>query len=146
MQKIYLSLILVFLLSFTACSGVSELVKKPQVKVSSASLKSFSTTDATVNFSLQLNNPNAFAIKTEGLDYALNINGIQAAGGKLTNSINLAAGGSQTLELPVRFSFNNIKNLLPEILSSRRFNYKLAGSIHTRLLNVPFSKSGNLGL
>ncbi len=146
MKKIYLVMVTVLFLALTSCGAVKEFVKSPTVAVKGANLQNLSATGGTINFSLAVKNPNAFAIKTNGLDYGLMINGIKVVNGALNNKISLPANGVQTMQLPVKFGFANIKELIPNILSSRKLDYKLGGSIHTPLLNLPFSKSGKLGM
>ncbi len=146
MKKIYLVMVAVLFLALASCGAVKEFVKSPTVVVEGANLQSLSATGGTINFSLAVNNPNAFVIKTDGLDYGLMINGIEVINGSLNNKINLPANGVQTMQLPVKFGFANIKELIPNILRSRKLDYTLGGSIHTMLLNLPFSKSGKLGM
>lgn len=145
MRKILVLILMI--LTLGACSSVvNEFIKSPTVSIKAVNLQNLNAKEATINFSLAVKNPNAFAIKTDGLDYALVVNGIKVANGALNNKLNLGAGSTSSLQLPVSFGFSNIRHLVPQILSSRKIDYKIGGSIHTPLVNLPFSKSGKLGL
>lgn len=94
--------------------------------------------------SLRLDNPNAFDLQIEALDYALALNDQPVTQGKLPSKVALAAGSQSRLDVPVSVSFSRSALALYEILQrGGQMNYRLEldsqiGSSLPLLKSFPF--------
>jgi LEA14-like dessication related protein len=93
----------VFLLSL-ACSSV----QKPTASLRSADVAAVNAEGFTVNFDLDVANPNAFDLPLTDADYALSFGGVKVADDKLSPGGSIPAGGSTGVTIPVRLRFEDL--------------------------------------
>lgn len=88
------------------CSSLG--LQRPTAAVSGMSLGEVDATGLTLNFAVDLQNPNAVALPLSQADYALKLAGVQALSGKANPASSLPAHGKAALTLPVRLSFDDL--------------------------------------
>src|SRR5215204_6005880 len=104
-KKLSASLLLVLLcLADVGCSAV----QKPTASLKSATIGEATADGITVNFDLDLRNPNAFALPLGDADYALSLGGVKVIDDKLKPSGSIPAGGDLAFTLPVRLTFADL--------------------------------------
>lgn len=130
----------------TGCAVLQQVVKKPSVQVQSVSFHSQGLREGKLDSRLQVTNPNGFSLPVRTLSYRLRVNGHQLVEGKLSFDKNIPAHGSLVLNLPVRFQYQQVLNGLTSILQRRQASYQLAGELNLDLVQIPFSKSGQVNL
>ena len=145
-KKILMIVGVMALLSACASNGIKGVVERPEVSVEKVEMGKLSFSGGSAMFTVNIRNPNRFPIPLSGFDYGLRLNGIEVANGSREERVTIAAGESRSLEVPLVFSFTNMINLLPNLLSSRSLQYDLAGSIHFPWFNLPFNRSGGTSL
>jgi LEA14-like dessication related protein len=59
-------------------------------------------------FTVRIDNPNPFGVSLAGLDYALSVEGSAILSGDLDRGLQIAAGASSTVQIPVSVSYRNI--------------------------------------
>jgi LEA14-like dessication related protein len=138
-------------LVLTACSSLSGLVEKPGLSVADFNLVDANIFQQTFRIRLKVDNPNSFALPIVGMNYGLNIMGVDVADGTTANGVRVPANGTDYLEIDL--STNLMKSLpdLSEILKSggRDLSYNFKGNVkldNTFIKNVPFNKSGSFNL
>jgi LEA14-like dessication related protein len=135
-------------------SGTFPVVKVPTISASKLSVKDLSFTKAELELELNINNPNAFSIDLNDLDYEIDINGLRSISGSTGKSIEISEKGSSTLKIPVTFNLIELGRSAYQLLSSdKELEYSLTGNtnIDTSLpffkpSNYNFDRSGSLNL
>ena len=98
-----------------------------------------------------MDNPNSFSLPILGLNYGLNIAGIDVANGTTANGVNIPANGTDYLDIDL--STNLLKSLpeLSNVLKSggKDLSYNFKGNLNldnTFIKTVPFNKTGSFNL
>jgi LEA14-like dessication related protein len=137
------------------CIGCSALnVKSPTARVTGMDLRDMDTQGFTMNFAVDLANPNAVALPLAAVDYKLDLAGTGLANGQMNPGKSIPANGSQAVAVPVRLTYSN---LLAAEQAIRKVGwtipYKLAGGVAVDTgsplvgqLRVPLEYSGELPL
>jgi LEA14-like dessication related protein len=145
--------LLPFCLLSLACSATG--LEKPTASVKGMSLGSVNATGLTMNFDVDVANPNAFAVPLTTTDYGLSLGGTKVLDGKAQPGGELPAKGTRSLVLPVAITFENMMAAEQALVKSGgNVPYTLdaglsAGSGSALLgqsLRVPFTYSGTLPL
>jgi LEA14-like dessication related protein len=148
-----LALLIPICLLSVACSGAG--LQKPTAAVKGMSLGGVNATGLTMNFDVDVTNPNAVAIPLTTTDYGLSLGDTKVLDGKSDLTGDLPAGGTRSLVLPVAVTFENlmaaeqalvksggnVPYTLNAGLSAGRGNALLGQS-----LRVPLTYSGTLPL
>lgn len=144
------SLILVALL-MSSCSSLSSLVQKPGLSVADLSMVDGNLFQQTFRVRLKVDNPNSFALPILGLNYGLNIAGVDVADGTTANGVRIPANGTDYLDIDL--STNLLKSLpeLSNVLKSggKDLSYNFKGNLNLDnafIKKVPFDKSGSFNL
>ncbi|HEV7302213.1 MAG TPA: LEA type 2 family protein [Tepidisphaeraceae bacterium] len=117
-----------FCLLSLACAGAG--LEKPTAAVKGMSLGAINATGLTMNFDVDVTNPNAFAVPLTAADYGLSISGTKVLDGKAEPGGELPAKGTRSLVLPVAVTFENL-------LAAEQALVKTGG-------NIPFSLDAGL--
>ena len=92
-----------FLLSL-ACSSV----QRPTASLRSADVGAINAEGFTVNFDVDVANPNAFDLPLTNADYALSLGGVKVVDDKVSPSGSIPAGGRSGVTIPVRLRFEDL--------------------------------------
>ena len=117
-----------FCLLSLACAGAG--LEKPTASVKGMSLGAVNAAGLTMNFDVDVTNPNAFAVPLTAADYGLSISGTKVLDGKAQPGGELPAKGTRSLVLPVAVTFENL-------MAAEQALVKSGG-------NVPFSLDAGL--
>lgn len=146
----YFSFVLIALL-MSSCSSLSSLVEKPGLSVANFSMVDGNLFQQTFRVRLKVDNPNSFSLPILGLNYGLNIAGIDVANGTTANGVNIPANGTDYLDIDL--STNLLKSLpeLSNVLKSggKDLSYNFKGNLNldnTFIKTVPFNKTGSFNL
>lgn len=142
--------IITLLLSLYGCSSMpmlEQFVAKPKLAVADFSMSEASFLNQTFQIKLKVDNPNAFALPILGLDYGLNIAGVEVAKGNNTKSLTVPAGGTDYLDISVN---TNLLKTLPDLKSvlmggGKDISYAITGNVQTKnsfISSIPFAKTG----
>lgn len=140
------SLLLSSALLLQACSGVPGVVEHPKVSIDTIQVQDISLAQGTAVVTLNVNNPNAFPIPLQGIEYGLSLNGRQVARGDQTQNVTLAARQSVPVQIPITLNFNEILSLVPDAIRSRTVAYDLSGAVRLPFVKVPFQRQGGVGV
>lgn len=144
-----LNRILIVLLSallLQACTGVPGIVEQPKVSIQNVALQDISLTSGTARVTLNVSNPNAFALPIEGIEYGLRLNGTPVAGGEQIQKMHIGPRQVMPIEIPVKLNFSELLRLLPNAFREQRVQYDLSGSVRLPLIRVPFRRQGGVGV
>src|SRR5687768_4651783 len=89
------------------CSSLSN-VQKPTASVTAMTLGEVDAQGFTMNFGVNVSNPNPVALPLAGTDYKLGIGGVGVLGGKTQSQGSIPAKGSRDVTVPVSVAFDNL--------------------------------------
>lgn len=103
---------------------------------------------------LNVQNPNAFQLMVDDLNFDLEVNGLRSFSGNISNEILIGRKSDQTIELPFNISFLNAGMAAYRLLNSDEdLDYKLTGSTligsdlpYFKKSNFDFDKSGSVDI
>ena len=135
-------------------SGKIPVVKQPSISLANFSIESISMTGADLLVELDVQNPNAFQLMVDDLNFDLEVNGLRSFSGNISETINIDSKSAQTVKLPFNISFLNAGMAAYRLLNSDEdLDYKLSGStlIGSDLpffnkSNFNFDKSGSVDI
>ncbi len=130
------------------CASLDERLNpiQPRVFVDAIDIEDASLSGITALLTLNVENPNNFALNAKGLDYTMSLSGTDILSGESSSNMSVPALGSRKIEVPVRISYASLIEVLPKVFETGVANYNFSGSIHTRLFNIPFDKTDELKL
>jgi LEA14-like dessication related protein len=115
-------------------SGKLDIPKLPDISVEKIKIDSFSLTGARLKLTLGLKNPNAFAMKMDGLEYAAELGDVKLAEGNASMSNALGANGRSMMDLDLRLNFLELGRSARTLLSGSSARCRLTGNM---LMNTP---------
>ena len=129
-------------------------VQKPSAAITGMTVQDVNASGFTMNFGVDLNNPNTMALPLTAADYKLGLSGMNVAEGKANPEGSIPAGGSKHVTLPVTLTYENLLAAEQGIMKSGgNVPYALDGglSLNTGMpmlgnLRVPLQYSGTLPL
>ena len=135
-------------------SGQVPMVKLPRLSVKSIKLDRLNLTGADFDISLGIDNPNAWGLVVNALQYGLKINGTEWISGQTNERLQLNEKGESVLHLPFSLSFLKIGSSVYNIIANGKgLNYTFTGqtdlSSSLEMLGdfkLPFDLSGKIDL
>ena len=138
--------------------GTSGCVRRPEVALQAVEVSRLGLSGGSLLVTLEVTNPNSFALDSEQLTYALELEGVGQDGeeqwiefvtGTYDAPFSVAAGQSATVQLPVDFDYSRLGSSALALLRSQGLDYRARGTVMLRTplgtRAVPFKKQGTLG-
>ena len=116
------------LLAAVGCSGLN--VQRPTATVTGMAVQNVTPAGFTMNFGVDLTNPNAFALPLTTADYKVGLGGVGVADGKASPEASVPANGTASVSVPVTLTYE-------ALLQSEQAIVKSGG-------NVPYTFDGGL--
>ncbi len=138
----------IFIVFTQGCASLDQRLNpiQPRVLVDAIEIEDASLSGLTALLTLNVENPNNFALNARGLDYTMSLAGTGILSGESTSNMSVPALGNGKIEVPVRISYASLLEVIPKIFETGVADYNFSGSIHTRLFNIPFTKTDKLKL
>ncbi|RPH89987.1 MAG: hypothetical protein EHM72_19690 [Calditrichaeota bacterium] len=140
--------LLLLLVLFLGCATLQQLVMPPDVKIENVNIAGFSFQDITLDFTLLVNNPNAFGVSLAGYNYSFAVEGKEFLSADEKKQIDITAAGNSTLHIPITLNFQQLYQLMKQTENLDTLNYQLAGAFQPAGLlsgfTVPFNRKGSL--
>jgi len=141
-RKLYPVLSGLFALVFVIISGCASMdaikdaagIKDPDVSVAGVNITNLSADGLTLQFDLDVNNPNAIPLNLAGFDYALMLDGKQLMAGEQRDKINIKANGNSQVKVPISLKFSDLSKLISGGMDKDNLNYELKTAA---LVNLP---------
>lgn len=135
-------------------SGSIPLLKLPSVKMGGLKLKKLNLTSADIELGIKINNPNAFGMILNKLNYDLNINGQPWGSGVTSNAMNVNQKGESEIKIPLSLNFLQIGTGVYQMLrGGGALDYQLKGDVDLgstlpllQNLQLNFDRNGNANL
>ena len=135
-------------------SGEFPLLKLPKVKLAALKLKNLSLTGADLLLGVQLDNPNAFSMLLNGLQYQFEVGGRDWVSGSTEKATQVAEKGQGVIEIPISLNLLEMGTSVYRLLAGDKdLDYQLGGNLDlgTSLpllgaVSLPFDRSGSIEL
>ena len=149
MRKLALggSVAAVLLLATVACSSLGRSVfKEPVVTLRDVRLNGVGLTGGSMDVVLNVYNPNGYNLSATQMTYRLMVDSVQFADGLVQQRFDVAENDSNTVRIPVSFTYAGIGEAGRQLLNTGSINYRVAGglTVATPLGNftVPYDRTG----
>jgi LEA14-like dessication related protein len=91
------------------CVGCADLnLQRPTASVNGMAVQNVNASGFTMNFDVDVKNPNALELPIGAADYKLGLTGVNVVNGSATPAGAIPAGGSQRVTLPVMLTYENL--------------------------------------
>jgi len=135
-------------------TGDFPLPKLPTVSLEKLQMKRLSLSGADLVFGVRVDNPNAFAMTLEGMQYQLMVDGQPWASGETGQRISLPQKRDDLLEIPITLDFIRMGQAVYQSLSEgRRLDYQFRGDLDLTAslpllgrTHVPFDHFGQVAV
>lgn len=125
--------ILALALVGSGCASLLQMLRlvfqEPTLRFKSATVGDLTLTDATVNLTWELENPNPVGLSLASLDYGLFVEGNQVVAGAPPLGLTINPGGKSELVFPARVRFQDLAPVITTFLQKDTASYRAQGSI-----------------
>lgn len=151
-------LLLALLCSLTlGCKSLEGLgVKNPTAVVHNMNVRDIGAEGFTMDFDIEVDNPNGFALPLTNTDYRVALAGVDALSGDIAPAGSIPANGSARVTLPINVTYQQLLEVGEALASSNgkvpyRFNASLGADAESfgglmRDVKVPLEYEGTLDL
>jgi LEA14-like dessication related protein len=129
-----------------SCETLRQFIKKPTVSYESMEIRNMSLFEGTIAFNFIVKNPNPIGMSLDKLSYNLKIDGKEFVKGVLDKGVNLKAGGSDRVEIPITVNYLDLAGSLSSFLKKDSLSYDLSGAFEIMGFGIPFNTQGNLAV
>ena len=133
----------------TGCAQMT--MEKPTANIAKMSVQDINSSGFTMNFGVDVHNPNSKALPIKKADYQLMLSGTKVLEGKANPDEAIPAGGTRQIQVPVTLSYENLLAAKSAIIKSGgNLSYALDGGLSFDAggmfggLRVPMKYSGEL--
>lgn len=110
-------------------TGTLPVIKLPSLSVKGLDVKKLSFSSADLELDVAFNNPNAFGINLEDVDYNLEINGLTSISGALKQAFQIEKGSTETVKIPISINLLQLGMSAYQAISNKEdFEYTISGS------------------
>jgi LEA14-like dessication related protein len=117
----------------SGCAFLSQLLRsafvQPEVRFKGASLGAVTLSDATLNLTWELQNPNPVGISLASLDYAFFVEGKQVVAGTPASGLRIPPQGTADLSFPATVRFQDIAPVVQTFLEKDYASYRAQGTV-----------------
>ncbi len=110
-------------------TGALPAVHTPKISLDALDMRNLSFRGADLALRLNVDNPNAFGLALQSLDYDLGLAGSAVANGTTRTSAEFPSHGTGSIELPLHLDFLSAGRALFSALSGDRIDAKLSGQM-----------------
>ncbi len=145
MSRLRFALVFFGLVSLLGCAGTlhSE-VEPPEVYLSDIAPVEIGLFEQRLRVELRILNPNDFALEVTGLDFQLDVNGIQLARGLSNEEITVPRLGESIVSVMTSTTVIDIVRQIENLSQQQEMSYEIRGRFHlgnAAVGSVPFERS-----
>jgi LEA14-like dessication related protein len=131
-----------------SCAGLRERPEPPKISLAGLEIQEIGLFEQRYLVKLRLQNPNAFALDINGMNYEIFINDRPFAHGVSRNAVSLPSFGEDVLQVDVISNLNRIFEQLRNLEQGfdRPFSYRITGGmkLNNWPVKIPFQLDGEL--
>jgi LEA14-like dessication related protein len=133
-------LTLTSLLLSSACSGMGDYFKEPDIQLDRAIVRGISLSGGNLDLVVKVENPNQFALQGTKLQVGIDVEGSHLGDVTYDNAYAVPENGQTVVTLPLRFGWSGIGSAVRAALGSGDLPYTMKG-VATLSLPGGFSKA-----
>ena len=142
--------LLLVLLSSTACSGIGNNFKQPEIQLDHAVVRGIGLSGGNLDLVVKVENPNNFRLQGTRLEMGVEVEGQHLGDITYDDDFSVAENGTTTLTLPLRFGWAGVGSAVRAALGYGDLPYKMKGQAQIRTpwgrAEVPFTREGRVPL
>jgi len=135
-------------------SGFLPNVKIPKVSVGALKVSRINLTGADIELTVNMDNPNAFGLNLDKMQYLFQVNGKKWGAGETLKKISVGEKGTGSIKIPLQLNFLEMGTTAYQLLTGNGdVNYNLSGNLDLgstlKLLpntSLNFDKSGSVNI
>jgi len=135
----------------SGCSQMplDKVVKEPSLKVKNIAISHVGLNDIGLNLTLDVSNPNAYALALSGYDYRVRFNDHELVKGSTNEGFRVGAGQTSQVTVPFTIGFKDVMQLLDSMGDSNVLHYAVDATMRLdapvlNLFDLKTSKQGEL--
>jgi LEA14-like dessication related protein len=109
------------------CGGCSVFYRTPEITFGGVSIEGIGRRGASLEISLDVHNPNRYALGLGEMTYRLTLGGVEVTSGAARTPVYIEGKGSATVRLPASLEWNQLGAGGWELLTSGRVDYVVDG-------------------
>jgi LEA14-like dessication related protein len=121
-------------------------MQKPIAKLESVDVEKVDTKGAQLMFSLEVENPNDFALRVDSVKYQIEIGGKMMSTESINTPTEVAGKSTSIVRLPLTVQFADIFTSIGDFLRNEKTTYRLKGNARVGIFSLPFDESGEFKL
>ena len=130
----------------TGCASLNQFVQKPAATFHSVDITKADLVQSTAVFNFDVYNPNAFGIRARRITYDLKLNGMNFVKGQLDQGIELPAGATNQLQVPITLPYLDFYKSMAQLWRTKSADYALTGGFDVGPFTIPFQAHGTFNL
>ncbi len=156
LRTVWTPLALMALLVLSACTAG---FRQPEVELEGLQVAGLGLSGGTVLVNVRIRNPNPVGFRADDLQYELFLRNPAAEGdsawsrfaqGTYTERVTIGANATETVQIPVSFTFAQLGSAGQQLLRRGSFEYRAVGNVNVSTSfggrQVPFRKTGTFTL
>jgi LEA14-like dessication related protein len=142
--------LLALVVSTTACSGIGDLFREPEIQLDRAIVRAIGVTGGNLDLVLKVENPNNFTLKGTRLQLGVDVEGSHLGDVTYDDDFAVPENGTTTITLPLTFGWAGVGSAVRAALGSGDLPYKMKGQAELQTpwgrQKVPFTREGRVPL
>ncbi|HOO41398.1 MAG TPA: LEA type 2 family protein [Syntrophales bacterium] len=132
------------------CSCVGRIAEKPAFALKEVSLTLHSMKELKALLTVEVKNPNKFALNFKSLEYRFVLDQQEAGKGVYAEPFQVPASSAREITIPLTIGFDDMGTCFKSFILGKDVPYKVEGTVHLKLLwgsvKIPFAKEGHLNI
>ena len=144
----YVGPILILAVLCFLCSCVDRFAEKPTLTLKEVSLTLHSMKELKALLTVEIRNPNSFALNFKSLEYQFALENREAGRGIYDEPFQVPPSSTRTVTIPLAIEFDDLGSCIKSFIRGKDIPYKIEGILRLKLLwgslKIPFAKEGHI--
>ncbi|MCE5265513.1 MAG: LEA type 2 family protein [Deltaproteobacteria bacterium] len=132
------------------CSCVDRIAEKPTFTLKEVSLKLHSMKELKALLTVEVKNPNNYALNFKSLEYHFLLDNQEAGKGIYAEPFQVPPSSARTVTIPLTMEFDGMDSCIKSFIRGKDIPYKVEGNFRLKLLwgsiKIPFAKEGHFNI
>jgi LEA14-like dessication related protein len=125
--------LMVLALLGTACSGLMDNFREPDIRLDRVVVRGVGLSGGTLDLVVRVENPNNFSLQSTKLKVGVDVEDSHLGDITYDDDFTVSENGQTTLTLPLRFGWSGVGSAVRAALGYGDFPYKMKGQVTLRL-------------
>jgi len=146
----YFRIIFILAVLCLLCSCVDRIAEKPTFTLKEVSLKLHSMKELKALLTVEVKNPNGFALNFKSLEYQFLLDNREAGRGVYAEPFQVPPSSAREITIPLTLKVDNMGSYVKSFILGKDIPYKVEGNVRLKLLwgsiTIPFAKEGHFNI